>query len=221
MPDIFVSPSPSEGSSTSPPVSSARRGARPAGNANNPFSSYLFMPAGMRFETQQDDETIILLLRKHWVTNFFWLLLAFILLVIPPVLFPLLAFGEVFGPEISASIISFFILVWYLLTFSYILVNFVIWYFTVSIVSTERIIDIDFLNILHKKFAATRISKVEDVTLRRGGFIQNVLDYGDVIVQTAAKDAYFRFDAVPHPEKVVRVINDLMEEIEGEGTDHV
>ena len=93
---------------------------------------------------------------------------------------------------------------------SYSLVEFLLWYFTVSIVTSERIIDIDFVNILQKKFAETRIDRIEDVTMRTGGFVRALLDAGDVFVQTAAKEAVFQFDAVPHPEKVVRTINKLM-----------
>ena len=103
------------------------------------------------------------------------------------------------------------VLVWYLFTFSYLLVSFLLWYFTVSIVTNERIIDIDFINILHKEFSATTLSKVEDVTMKTGGFIRALFDYGDVFIQTAGTNANFEFLAAPHPEKVVRIINDQLE----------
>lgn len=201
MPDIFVSPT---SLVTSPPKN------RKTKTVAQALSAFLFMPEEMRFETQAQGETIILLLRKHWITNFFLVLLSFVLLIAPLVLFPAVFFAGLIPEAIPGSLISFLILGWYLVTFSYILVNFLIWYFTVSIVTSERIVDIDFINILHKKFAATKISRVEDVTMRTGGFIRAFFDYGDVFVQTAAKEAVFQFDAVPHPEKVVRIINEMM-----------
>ncbi|MBI4991017.1 PH domain-containing protein [Candidatus Gottesmanbacteria bacterium] len=112
---------------------------------------------------------------------------------------------------------TFFILGWYLITFSYIFINFLLWYFTVSIVTNERIIDIDFINLLNKKFAETRINRIEDVTMRTGGFIRAFFDFGDVLVQTAAKEVQFEFLAVPHPEKVVRTVNELMGKTEEGG----
>lgn len=204
MPDIFISPI-----STTPkdPLLSQKR---KSSSFDQAFSSYLFLPEDVRFETQEPGETIVLLLRKHWITNLSWLLTGFILLLVPIILLPAVFFGGLIQWEITSNFISFVVLVWYLVSFSYILVNFLLWYFTVSIVTNGRIIDIDFVNILHKKFAGTRISKVEDVTMRTGGFIRSIFDYGDVIIQTAAKEVQFGFFAVPHPEGVVRIINQLM-----------
>jgi hypothetical protein len=99
------------------------------------------------------------------------------------------------------------------------LINFLLWYFTVSIVTNERVIDIDYVTILNKKFAATMIAKIEDVTMRRSGFMQAIFNYGDVVIQTAAHEVQFGFLSVPKPEEVVRIINQLMgrEEHEGSG----
>lgn len=168
------------------------------------------MPEGVRFETQEQGESIILLLRKHWITNVIWLATGLLLLISPIIIFPVLAISGIIPANFSGSAFSLVILVWYLLTFSYVLVNFLLWYFTVSIVTSERIVDIDFINILNKRFSATRINKVEDVTMKRGGFLRAVFDYGDVLVQTAGKEREFEFLAVPKPEQVVRIINQLM-----------
>ena len=174
------------------------------------LSAYMFMPDDIRFETQAPGESIILLLRRHWITNFAWVGTGVLLIIMPIILIPALAISGIVPPNLPGSFMGLTILVWYLMTFSYILVNFLLWYFTVSIVTNDRIVDIDFINILYKKFAETRIVRIEDVTNKTGGFIQALFDYGDVIVQTAAKEAMFQFESVAHPEKVVRIINELM-----------
>lgn len=168
------------------------------------------MPEGLRFETQEPGESIILLLRKHWITNVVWLAIGLLLLILPIILVPVVTISGIIPPDFPGSFVSLLILVWYLLTFSYVLVNFLLWYFTVSIVTNDRIIDIDFVNILNKRFSATRISKVEDVTMRRGGFIRVLFDFGDIFVQTAGTEVEFEFLAVPKPEQAVRIINELM-----------
>lgn len=177
--------------------------------SNRDLSSFLFMPDGMRFETQEPGEVIILLLRRHGVTNLPWLLTGLALIIFPVIILPLILINRTV-PAAPPFLFNSIILLWYLFTFSYLLVNFILWYFTVSIVSNERIIDIDFLNVLHKKFSETRIAKVEDVTQRTGGFIQAFFNYGDVFVQTAANEQVFQFHAVPQPDEVVRIINQLM-----------
>lgn len=213
MPDIFIS----SGTTTTKPASitsdlknKKKSTPRRFNLSGQFFSAYHFMPEGMRFETQEQGESIILLLRKHWVTNVIWLTIGFLLLISPIIIFPLLAISGIIPTNFSGSVFSLVILVWYLLTFSYILVNFLLWYFTVSLVTSERIVDIDFINILNKRFSATRIARVEDVTMKRGGFIRALFDFGDVFVQTAGTEAEFEFLAVPKPEQVVRIINQLM-----------
>ncbi len=63
-------------------------------------------------------------------------------------------------------------------------------------------------------FAAdANLDKIEDVTYKMGGVIRTLFNYGDVLIQTAAEVTNFDFLAVPYPDKVVKVLQDLrMEE---------
>ncbi|MBI2617612.1 PH domain-containing protein [Candidatus Gottesmanbacteria bacterium] len=216
MPDIFVSPA-----SPQNPKPSATAPMKPIMEGmKQVLSSYMVRPTGITFETQSDDETIILFLRKHWVTNLHWIVISFILLILPPILFPALFFSGSIPTGTTGQFLFFLILSWYLLTFSYMLGNFLIWYFTVSIVTEERVVDIDFVNLLNKRFSETRIAKIEDVTMSTQGFIRSFFDYGDVYVQTAGTELEFEFLAVPHPDRVVRIINQLMGKEEEENEPH-
>lgn len=201
MPEIFVSPKPKPKPVSDPP--------RPV-KLQNPLSAFMFMPDGISFENQEPDETIVLLLRKHFITNFPWLITTVILLLIPVTFIPFIIINN-FIPFFPPVFYQFISPVWYLFTASYILVNFLVWYFTISIVTTERILDIDFINLLQKKVAETRLSKVEDVTQRVGGFIEAFFDYGNVYVQTAGREPVFLFNSVPAPHQVVKIINQLLD----------
>lgn len=213
MPDIFSTPS----TPSSSPVPVPTLDPPHPGVMNQIMGTYSFMPEGVRFETQEPGETIILLLRAHWFTNLTWVILGFILILFPVFLFPLLVTANLLPAWVPPTFVSVLIWGWYLVTLSYVLVHFLLWYFTVSIVTNERIIDIDFINILNKKFSETRISKIEDVTERTGGFIRTVFNYGDVIVQTAGTEEAFQFLAVPRPVEVVHIINELMDRIDEGG----
>lgn len=203
MPDIFVSPTEvtSDNDKKNKPKTSMMK---------QLLSAYLVKPEGISFETQSSTETVELLLRRHPVTQLEWVLVAIILLVTPLIIFPLLVSNNLIPVTVSSAIQTIVILVWYMFTFSYIFVNFLLWYFTVSIVTNQRIVDIDFDNILHKTFSATTIEKVEDVTMTKGGIVRAIFDFGDVHVQTAGEQKEFEFLAVPHPDEVVAVINNLM-----------
>lgn len=216
MPDIFVSDkdklanrersvvpkSPKEGS-----VGAEVRKKR----KHNPLSAYCYRPRGVDFETRERSEKIILLLRRHPITNIGWLVVALAMLITPFVLpyFPLLDF-------LPKNFQFIAVLGWYLVTTAFVLENFLTWFFNVNIITDERIIDIDFYNLIYKEVSDAKIDKVQDVTYKMGGAIRTVFNYGDVFIQTAAEVPAFEFLAVPKPDRVARLLQDLIIEEEKE-----
>ena len=87
--------------------------------------------------------------------------------------------------------------------------SFLTWFFNVYIVTDERIIDIDFYNLIYKEVSDANIDKIQDVTYKMGGVIRTLFNYGDVMVQTASEVPNFEFLAVPKPDKVAKVLQDL------------
>lgn len=217
MPDIFVSnnrtPAPSVKEKDKKQIVSPHLVKKDT-FVRQALSAFLAFPEGIRFVTQEPGETIVLLLRKHWITNIGWIIVSVFLIVIPIILYPGLFMAGIFPADTPLVFSTFLVFSWYLMAFSYILVKFLLWYFTVSIITNERIIDVDFVNLLNKQFAETRISKVEDVTSKTGGFTKSFFDYGDVFLQTAATNAVFHFISVPRPDEVVKIVNQLMDQSE-------
>ena len=225
MPDIFVAPKVEKAKESEKPEKvkepltvrvaddikvEDKSGVEPKGGSLSAFISY---PDTVRFDTQASEETIILLLRKHWVTNISWLLLGLLLLFIPTSIFPIMI-SRGFFSLIPTHFMVAFTLVWYLASCGYILLNFITWYFNVYIVTNERVIDVDFYQLLYKQLSSTRISRVQDLTYKLGGMVRAIFDYGDVFIQTAGTEENFEFEAVPHPGQVVRIIGELTEKRE-------
>ena len=175
---------------------------------HHPFRSYMYCPRGVRFETQQEDEQVLLLLRRHLITNVPWIITALFLVAAPLVLpaFPIIAFLPT-----NFQIVA--VIIWYLVTFAFIMESFLIWFFNVSIVTNKRVVDIDFVNLLYKEVSDAEIEKIEDVTYKVGGGIRTILDYGDVWVQTASEVPNFDFLAVPRPDEVVKLLQELREKV--------
>lgn len=186
------------------------------GDTKNPLAAFSVHPAKIRFETQADQEEIILLLRQHVITLVPWILLFAIMFFIPfwlPIIIRLLAIDTSIIP-IRFQLVG--ILIWYLITIGLAFQNFLYWYFNVYIVTNERVIDIDFLSLMYKRVSDAPIAKIQDVTYSMGGLLRAIFDYGDVTVQTAGELPNFDFLAVPHPDKVAKVIGDLMQKEENE-----
>jgi len=210
MPDIFVSEKKKKEEEirgfNKPPVEEiidreAYKGLHPM-QEKKPLSSFLFCPDGINFETREAEEKVVLFLRKHAITNIPWIFMSTLMITAPSFVFGLSLFDSIPG-----NFKFVFILLWYLLTMAYVLESFLTWFFNVYIVTDERIIDIDFYNLVYN------IDKIQDVTYNMGGVIRTLFNYGDVTIQTASEVPNFDFLAVPKPDKVARVLQDLrMEE---------
>jgi membrane protein YdbS with pleckstrin-like domain len=177
----------------------------------NPLAAFVARPVRLKFETQERKEKIILLLRRHWVTNLTWIFQV-IFLIFVSFLIPFLPFVS-FLPGAYLLILQ---LVWYLFTFAYGFEKFLGWFFAVNIITDERIIDIDFHNILYKDISETKIDQIQDISVKVGGFARSLFDFGNVSIQTAGAKPEIFFEAVPNPEQVSRVLNELKLEEEQE-----
>lgn len=177
------------------------------------FTSYCELPPKVTFENQNDDEKILLFLRREFITNISWILGSVLLLLLPLLLFVLVrSFFSVLPPNyILVAILSY-----YLLVLSYMFTNFITWYFNINLVTNERIVDIDFEDLVYKNIAETKLSLVQDVSYTQTGAIRTVFDYGDVLIQTAGTIDNFDLQAIPLPERVVNIVEDLI----GKGENH-
>ena len=175
------------------------------------WASFLAKPSRLRFETQERKEKIILLLRRHFATNLFWMFTVLVASALPPL--ALMGFSFEFLPYRYLFVT---VLAWYLMVFAYGFEKFLSWFFNVNIITDERIVDIDFPSILYKDISETKIDQVQDVSIRVGGFARALFNFGDVTIQTAGPTAEINFEAVPGPEQVSRVLNELIIEEEQE-----
>jgi hypothetical protein len=173
------------------------------------FSSFCQNPKGLSFRNQEKDETILLFLRKAFITNFKWITFSLALLFLPVFIVP---FVNLSKPIFSFPImyIIYFAALYYVLVFSYIYVNFITWYFNIGLITNIRVLDIDFSGLIYKNIAATKISLVQDVSFEQTGVGRIFFDFGDLFVQTAGTLDNFDFNAVPHPENAVQIIEDLI-----------
>lgn len=178
---------------------------------SNPLAAYVPKPNNAHFESQAESETIVLLLRRHPVTNIPWIVMALILAVVP-IAIQFVPFFIFIPPNFYPIII----LGWYMIVFAYTLEKFLTWFFNVMIITDERIVDIDFENLIYKRISSAKIDNIEDVTGVTGGFLRSMLNFGTVIVQTAGVEQEFEFLDVPHPDRVIKLLNELILEEERE-----
>ena len=182
-----------------------------SGHDHNPFSAYIYYPDRVKFINRDPKEKVVLLLRKHPITNLNWIVIAFLMLIAPAFV-PLFGFFELLPKGFQVI----FLLIWYLITIAFAFEEFLSWFFHVNIVTDERIIEVDFVNLFYREITDANIDQIQDVTVEVGGGIRTIVNFGDVVIQTAAEIPKINFEAVPKPDKVARVLRDLRieEEIE-------
>jgi len=169
------------------------------------FTSFIFLPKNITFETQESEEKIILLLRKHFITNVSWILIT-ILMIFAPLILRWIPLLEFFPWRFKFMTI----IMWYLMTTAFVFEKFLSWYFNVFIITDERIVDVDFISLAYKEITETKIDRIQDITFTMGGAVRSLFNYGDVFVQTAGQIPRVEFEDVAKPDKVAKILNQLI-----------
>jgi uncharacterized membrane protein YdbT with pleckstrin-like domain len=179
------------------------------------FSKFHFKDLGQ-------NEEIIRVLHRNW----FYLLQQFVLMFVvvlifmtglfyAPIFFPQM-FGIEFKPVVSFMENFFVLAVW--------IYGFLIWidyYYDVWIITSQRIVNIEQKGMFTRKVSELRYSKIQDVTTEVVGFLPTVINYGDVLIQTAGEEENFVFRTISDPYKIKSIIVDLQKKHEGEVTEQL
>lgn len=172
-----------------------------------PLSSFAMNPENINFETREEQEKVVLFLRQHVIVNVPWMFTALVMIIFPIIV----DYTSILDP-VPSNFRFVFLMIWYLITLAYSLQKFLSWFFNVYIITDERIVDVDFNNLIYKEVHDAHIDRIQDVTYNMGGVIRTLLNYGDVLIQTASEVPNFDFLAVPHPDKVAKVLQELQTE---------
>lgn len=165
-----------------------------------------------RLPNQERDESPVLFLRRHWTEVAKIVLLLIVLSIIAYVIYYFLSenganwsgyMGQ-FG-ALLLSIYAFFVLAVLLSMFSD-------YYLDTWIVTNNRVINIEQRGLFSRVISELHLNQVQDVTAETHGFLQTVLSYGDVYIQTAGARERFIFKTINDPEKVKQKIAQLVEE---------
>lgn len=164
----------------------------------------IFRDSPNSFEGQERDEKVILLLRRHPFT-----------ILVPLTLFGLACFvpilvGAIFWSYLLTygwlNLYLFVSSLWFLGLWLAIFHSLTIYTLNTVAITDRRIIDSDQHGLFNRKISELHSHRVQDVSTHTNGLIETVLKFGDVTVQTAARDQQFVFHQVPRPDRVKDVI---------------
>ena len=184
------------------------------------WGSFVFQPSKLKFETQHENEEVILLGRRHPITNLGWVSLASVAVFVP-VYWGGFPFFEVLS-EVTVTKIN---ILWYLALMFFVILNSLLWFYNVYIVTDERLVDVDFTGLLNKTVNVADLNNLEDVNYSQNGLVDSIFNIGNVVVQTASEQktpdaageaSAFTFEKISDPDKVAQVISLLIDNEEKE-----
>jgi uncharacterized membrane protein YdbT with pleckstrin-like domain len=91
--------------------------------------------------------------------------------------------------------------------------NVIDWQNDLYILTADRIIDLEKIPLISEDRREARLQQIQDVHYVMPGFINRLLDFGDVEVETAGRGGGFVFRSVPHPRQVQAEIFARVEQV--------
>lgn len=167
------------------------------------FHSFMLNP-DIRFGSQLENEKIVLLLRAHPITQFSWFLNAFLMFLFVVII-------NLFISTIFTLVEIIFINLFGLsVILSYMWFNYLVWFYTVGILTKKRVIDIDHHGLFYKEETAAKLNRIEDITSKRIGYLASIFKFGDIHIQTAGNQLNVEFLKIPYLQRSVLIINSLL-----------
>ncbi len=153
-----------------------------------------------QFEGQREGEQLLFVFRRHIIAmrkGFYLLLIPFALSSIPPLIWQ--THLELFLLPIGGLLLG-------LALFAY---HFMMWYFTVYIVSDQRIRQVTQRGFFGKDVVELRLSKIQNISYTIPGFTGEVFKFGTIVIQTFVGDLVIRM--VEHPDTIYNKLQDAVE----------
>ena len=161
------------------------------------------------FEGQRDGEELLFVFRRHIIAmrkGFYLLLIPFVISAIPPLIWQNNL--ELFLLPIGGLLLG-------LLLFSY---HFVMWYFTVYIVTDQRIRQVTQHGLFGKDVIELRLSKIQNISYNIPGLSGELFKFGTIVIQTYVGDLVIQ--KVEHPDEIYNKLQDAVSVAAGERGEH-
>jgi uncharacterized membrane protein YdbT with pleckstrin-like domain len=156
-----------------------------------------------RFPWQQPDEVTLFFSTKHWVALLRRLPLTFLLGILG--LF-VSALYLTFPGDKGSPLVSLILMVTggslLGVTAFFMIYHFLDWRNDHYIITSLRVLHVERVLLLREDRDEAPLERVQDVQVKQEGVLANVLDFGDVVIQTAAATEQIIFTDVSHPDYV-------------------
>lgn len=161
------------------------------------------------FADQMEDEDVLLVFRKHPVVMRKGIIIAGVGLLLPVLYTLILTYAR---PKHPPSMNFFFgsLVVGLLLAVLLMLPSWIAWYYSVYIVTTQRLIQITQKGLFHKSVVDVGINQVQMVNYEIAGLQETLLGFGTIMMQTYLGDLIIH--DVHHPAQIQKKLLGILRE---------
>lgn len=149
------------------------------------------------FEGQREGEELLFVFRRHMIAmrkGFYMLLIPFAISAIPPLIWQTQL--ELFLLPIGGLVLGGIL-------FAY---QYIMWYFTVYIVTNERIRQVTQKGFFGKDVVELNLSKIQNISYNVPGLSGEMFGFGTIVIQTIVGDLIIH--KVEHPEQIYNKLQD-------------
>ncbi len=156
------------------------------------------------FSGQREGEEVVLVFRRHIIAmrkGFYSLLIPFAIACIPALIWPgdLVWLGVALGGFVLGLLLFFY--------------HWIGWYFTVFILTTERLRQVTQKSIFGTSVIDLNISKIQNISYNIPGFTAEIFGFGTIVIQTYVGDLIL--DLIHHPSVVYNKLQDVASAAQG------
>ena len=147
----------------------------------------------------REGEKLLFIFRRHMVAmrkGFYLLLIPLAITSVPPLIWSYNL--ELFLLPIAGLVLG-------LILFAY---HFMLWYFTIYIVTNQRIRQVTRKGFFGKDVVELRLSKIQNISYNVPGFSGEVFKYGTIVIQTFVGDLVIH--NVEHPDEIYNKLQDAV-----------
>jgi uncharacterized membrane protein YdbT with pleckstrin-like domain len=156
----------------------------------------------LSFDGQREDEKLLFIFRRHIISmrkGFYLLVIPLVITSIPPLIWS--SNLELFLLPIAGLIVG-------LLFFTY---HLILWYFTIYIVTDQRIRQVTQRGFFGKDVIDLRLSKVQSISYNIPGFSGDIFHFGTIVIHTFVGDLVIH--NVEHPVKIYNKLQNAVNNI--------
>ena len=155
----------------------------------------------------QVGERVVRVCRRHWIH--LWPMTIYLALwgLLPPIAIGLLLSWADAYEGIAATIFMVAASVWLLYWAARIFLNWYRYRHDLWVITNQRIVDSLKSNPFSHRISTADLVNVQDMTVERHGVLQTMLNYGDIVCETASGTGDFVLSGIPEPSEVQLLVD--------------